>query len=468
MVNEKRVLGLKKEEFLYIAIISGIYLILNLYYISFYPIYIDEAFTFVNFTSKGIINSLTEYPEPNNHVLFSLISNLFYHFPFSSIINLRLPNILLGLSTSVLFYLFLKKLFNHTTAIIPHIILTFSYVLTFYSVFARGYMLIIFFTLVCAICLYKISCKYELKYLVLFSICSILGFLSVPIFLYVYASLFIYLIGLYWRKKINNKQLLMSNVSIVIFTTLLYLPIILKNGLGAITNNKFTQKIDRSEVVNYVSSHWKVTFDKLLGVNSGYLFLILSIVIVLIALKEKNRVKKNAFLIIPFTFILPLFFMVIHSVIPGTRTWCYLIIPLSIGVSIIIDNIAPKIKFHKFVYYSIGLTILIVQIHIFKKSHPRFAHPYDSVGQIISKKVISHNYHTFYFDFEEVLSEQIFIEYMYLSNEKKTETKNKTTIPLNLSQYDCLIYRTGENKKRKALACFKIIHKDNSIIIYGK
>ena len=46
------------------------------FYLAFYlPITYDESFTFINFINTGIAVSLSFYPAPNNHVLYSVISS---------------------------------------------------------------------------------------------------------------------------------------------------------------------------------------------------------------------------------------------------------------------------------------------------------------------------------------------------------------------------------------------------------
>lgn len=468
MQSGTRMFGLKREELTYLSATIAFFFFYNLYRINYYPAYIDEAFTFVNFTSKGFLHSLCDYPEPNNHVFFSLISNIFYYFPFDSTVNLRLPNLLIGASSSIILYLFLKRTFSHKVAIIPHILFTFSYTITFYSVFGRGYMLIIFFTLISIISVYKLSQGYARKYLTLFTISSILGFYSVPIYLYVYASFLLVFIFLFYKKNVSFKQLLISNTLVVLAVILLYAPIIYYNGIEAITNNKFTQKLDRTFVLMQIKQNWKGIYDKLLGINSGLIIVAFLLLLAATLFISKAKITKQISVFVILFFLLPYVFMLLHSVIPGNRTWCYMILPLVIGVTLIINEVSLKIKIPSLLFYAAGILVILVESRVFNTSHIQYAHPYDEVGQQMALKVLKEGYQTFYFTDKEVKSEQIFIEFAYLSQGKKIITQNADLKGKNLNSFDCIVTKTQLTENRSIPKEFKEIYKDNTITIAGR
>ncbi len=461
-------IGLKKEEYIYLITIIILYLFINLFRINFYPIYIDEAFTYLNFTSKGFVSSLTDYPEPNNHVFFSLISNVFYYFPFDTILNLRLPNIIIGGITSGILYFFLRKEFSHKVVIIPHIIFTFSYIFSFYSVFARGYMLIIFFTLISFICLYHLSKQFNSIDLIIFSICSILGFYTIPIYLYVFATFFIYLCFLLYKNHLTIKHFLILNLVIGICVILLYSPIIYFNGIEAITNNKFTQKIERTVVLDYINFNGKGIYDKLLGVKSGLILLLLTICLIFITIISPNKLKHQTALALLLFLYSPFLYMLIHSVIPGARTWCFILIPFVFGITLILNEIYKITPIHKSFVYLGGILLIIIQSHIFIKSNPKYAHPFDQVGETIAQKVIKKGYQNFYFDNKDLLSEQVFIEFEYHRKNKIIHVKNHSSKTLNLDLFDCVIYKNGVILNQKISENFIEIYNDNSITIMGK
>ena len=468
MKSKAYFIGLKKEESIYLISIIILFLCINLFRINFYPIYIDEAFTYLNFTSKGFVNSMTEYPEPNNHIFFSLISNIFYYFPFETILNLRLPNLMIGGITSITLYLFIRKEFSHKVAVIPHVLFTFSYIFSFYSVFARGYMLIIFFTLISVICLSRLSKQFNSKDLIIFSICSVLGFYTIPIYLYVYATFLIYLSFLLYKKHLSFKHFFISNLVIGLCVLLLYAPIIYYNSLDSIINNKFTKKIERSEVLDYIISNWKGVYDKLLGINSGAILLLVIVSLIFVAIKYPNKLKNQTILAVLLFLCLPFLYMLLHSVIPGARTWCFILIPFIFGITLILNEVYKLIPIHKYFVYLSGILLIFIQFNIFIKSNPKYAHPFDRVGEIITQKVMAKGYQNFYFDNKEELSEQVFIEFTYHKRHKKIHVKNHSLKRLNLDSFDCVIYKNDVILNQKISPNFIEIYKDYSITIMGK
>ena len=147
---------MKRQEMYYLFIVTFLYFSYSIGKIIHFPVYIDEAFTYCWFTSKGFSASITYFPTHNNHILFSIITNLFHYLPFNEKINLRLPNLIIGSVCSLSVYLALRKIFEQKVAMLSHSLLTFSYVFLLYTVIARGYMLYISFTFICFWCIYRI------------------------------------------------------------------------------------------------------------------------------------------------------------------------------------------------------------------------------------------------------------------------------------------------------------------------
>ena len=71
-----------EKQFLDKILYSKFYLLLilplvfNLYLIISLPITYDEAWTYNNFISKGLLVSVSYYPMPNNHVLYNAICSI--------------------------------------------------------------------------------------------------------------------------------------------------------------------------------------------------------------------------------------------------------------------------------------------------------------------------------------------------------------------------------------------------------
>jgi hypothetical protein len=462
---------LQKKEGFYLVIVSGLYIIYNLFLIKYYPVYIDEASTYNDFTSKGFFTSITQYPAPNNHVLFSVISNLFNYLPLEPLVKLRLPNLLIGLASSVIMYLLLRKNFNHKVAVLPHLIFSFSYTVTFYSVFARGYMLIIFFTLVCYWSIERFQEKeYNKKYLWIYSISSILGFYTIPVFLFVSASFGCYLLYLFYSQKNILKQLALYHFFIAIVTIVLYSPIIYYNGLDAIINNEFTKKLNFKEVFVYVLNHGYDIYDKLIGIRSRY-FIIAFMLTLLLLYKISSDYKVRSMLLFSMLFfVLPLLFMLFQKVIPGIRTWSYLIIPLTLGIAVVLSYLLSKKNVNINSIYAIGILVIITQVYIFKKSHPFAALQNDYDSSLLSQAILKNKYKQIYFEIDNDSFEYVNFNYFVLSQNKNVKLSclpQTKLIEQTFTNYDCMVLYT-DNMKGLMKNKFHIVYKKGPIVVYGK
>jgi len=135
-------------------------LLLNFYLVISLPITYDEAWTYNNFISKGFLVSISYYPMPNNHVLYSLIA---------SIVNLfsNTNSIVISRLVSSLFYflsifIFSKILFSRKEKFLNLHYLVLSLapltLITLYqSSLARGYSLLLFLFLICSYLILSIA-----------------------------------------------------------------------------------------------------------------------------------------------------------------------------------------------------------------------------------------------------------------------------------------------------------------------
>jgi hypothetical protein len=80
---------LKSNTIIYLILI--IFSVFNIIKKLNFPVYIDEASTYIDYTSKGLWISLSKYYEPNNHVFFSLIVTLFQKLPIDPLLAMRIP-----------------------------------------------------------------------------------------------------------------------------------------------------------------------------------------------------------------------------------------------------------------------------------------------------------------------------------------------------------------------------------------
>jgi hypothetical protein len=389
-----------KEHWTFFLLILT-YFIISFFKILHFPVYIDEATTYVDYVSKGFFYSLSNYDEPNNHIFYSLILTFFCKLPVDILIAIRIPNVLIGVLVLIILYRFLNDKVSKPSAIISLTFLTFSYSFFFYSIFARGYMLIILCFLISLIIYEKWNLSNEKKYPFILGLVTFVGFATIPVYLYIYVSLFVF----YFFKiqKDFRVKFILINILTGFFVFLFYLPILLNQGIDSIINNKYTKRINFDQILDYffVKKNAFGFYDKIFGVNSRLIILILIITVFLILFFVKKIDLKNKIFIFRLLGIIffPFVCIFIHKVLPGARTWSYLCIPFTILTAFILDTILSFFEnLRNWILYLCLPIMIFVQIKIFTKTHPFYAHRNDFIAQKIVHVLRSNSHYDVYYE----------------------------------------------------------------------
>jgi hypothetical protein len=207
----------------------------------------DESYTFMAFSSTTLVTPLTDYHLPNNHVLNSLLiyfsTHLFGIQPWA----VRLPALLAGLLLIPATYALAKSIYDKYTALISALLVAILPGAIMYSTSARGYSLVALFTVLTlwlANFLHGSKNLFAWSLLVLF---SALGFYSVPVFLFPFGILFAWLFfeNLFtspgeYNSRINFlKYWLLAGFSTAALVLILYTPIFIYTGTGAVFSNQW-------------------------------------------------------------------------------------------------------------------------------------------------------------------------------------------------------------------------------------
>lgn len=314
------------------------------------PVSYDEAYTYLQFTSKSILVSLSYYPAPNNHVLHSMITNITRYIPFLPVLFcLRIFSLIVSFFTWLLCYSFIKKYYSKQVALVVVGVASMLFMSIYYSYMSRGYGLVSFFFVLSFYASYNIIFNKDAKkYWLLFSVSNVLGFFTMPSYLYVFIMMNAIIL---WNNKLQLKNQFIYNVLTTVVVIVLYLPIIVVNGLEALTSNRFVIPISREEVVGQLIGFFKNTLTEIVGVN--YMFIcVLLILSLFMLIKFKMKFELKTFVVF---IVCPFLLLIAHSVIPFPRTFNYYSIVLVFLVCIpywkIIQDISVK--------YVIGVVVLI-------------------------------------------------------------------------------------------------------------
>jgi len=346
---------------------------ISLYFAVTTPIFIDEVVTFKDFTKNSIFVSVSYYPQPNNHVMFSLLTNIAYSIsPFSPKISIRLINVILSLATNLHFFRLSRKFLSDTASLISTTAFAFLFMNLLYSFQARGYEILLLSTIVVLYAMMQyVRNGGGKKYLVLYSMMSMVGFWTIPSFLYPFSILTGYAVLnlILNRRKDLVLQISMTVLLTGICTVLVYSPVLLISGVKSITGNYYTMPIPRSEVAARLLPHFLSTAQWLVGLPSVYSSLAVvaaALLILIVAVKTGNTVYNWLIVLL----LSPPILLLIHSVIPFERTWVFLSIPLAIAIGRGAEK--SGVLRRPLTLYPVILLLVIGGTTVFTARHPEF------------------------------------------------------------------------------------------------
>jgi|GEM_PF-1019733 len=211
------------------------------------PFHVDERFTYLYFVQPGWLASLAYYPGPNNHILFTLLCNvtaLFLDDPFRI---MKATAVVAGAVLPPVFWLTVRRHFGAAPAWLATAAGMASDKVFYYATQGRGYGLLALWVTLAAYAAVQIGrggADGRRWHWALGGAC-VLGFYTVPVFLYPFAGLALYLgVALARRRAYGQlRRLLVTGAGVGAATALLYLPVLLVNGPGALTGNAWVARL---------------------------------------------------------------------------------------------------------------------------------------------------------------------------------------------------------------------------------
>lgn len=332
--------SLRTHEKWFLGLVTFLFCAKRLYDLLSLPINYDEAFTYLSFVSKDLWYIASYYENTNNHVLYSLVAKFWQYLPLDTTVALRVPSFFVGLGASGIIFFLAKKIFSTKSALAAFTFFSFSYPVHLYSLQGRGYMLLLFLFLVSLGSFLKVAFGSLLPfYWILYAFSSAFGFYTNPMFLYPHVTLFLFGILLFstQRQYQSLTRLFVTEVATGILTLLLYSPSLLVSGLNDFLFTHITQTDFIFTAFNlarqlYASARW------LMGGNAGVLILAVVPIIyaILIWRYYQNRNIKILAAFLLFLFLTPSLYMYLQKNFPAARTWFYVIVVPSFGLSALV------------------------------------------------------------------------------------------------------------------------------------
>lgn len=329
-------------HFILFALIAG-HFIFFLYVIRTTPYHYDEAWSYLYFSGNGIWHTMREYPAPNNHVFYNVVARLFVLLQIDTITAVRLPNAIACVAAIWYFFKLCMRLFPVWVSLASTTLFTISFSILYYATMGRGYGMLLLFAV---LCLYgAIAILQEAtpkKYFIIFAVAAILGFYTIPSYLYFFAPLFAVLLLhiAVWHPKLLGRFIIAS-IAIASLTILLYMPIISHNGYRVLTSNNGVVLQTSEYIQQHAVEHFEATWRWLLGFDISLTWLLPFLIYLFItSVYGRGEVKKLIALLSLVMLLLPVAVVFIQKVIPFERTWCHLTIPIILTLGLLLADVA--------------------------------------------------------------------------------------------------------------------------------
>lgn len=220
----------KRTALIALGVLTALGALLRLYGLNS-ELWYDEIKTVLESVRPPLSVTLTDFPSNNDHPLFSLLSHfsaaLFGEHPWT----VRLPAALFGAASIPMLYVFGKEAAGRFEALLAAALLTFSYHHVAFSQSARGYSMLLFFTLLTSWLLLKAIKTPGWRLWLFYAVAATLGCYTHLTMIYVIAGHGL-IVGVNWmleqKGKVNFRPLLWPAAGFGLFAALtlaLYLPL---------------------------------------------------------------------------------------------------------------------------------------------------------------------------------------------------------------------------------------------------
>jgi len=457
----------KREKLIFLLLIVQI-TSLKLYFLPKYFFHIDELTSYLYFIKRGFLVSASYYPNPNNHILYSLLVGCFKPFISDPVYLMKLPTFFISILFSIFIFLFSLRYFSFLMTCLGTLIFSLAGHIFNYSLFGRGYLLMTFFVMLSSVVVYEICLGNKSKmYWHIYILATILGCYSMVIYVYPAISLSL-LLGMYWLVKRPvgfGKLFIYAHLYSLVGCVFLYTPVFIVSGLEAITSNSWIVKpglwVVIKELPLYVEQAFRHIFD-ISGYATCFALAIFSVSGCCLVLKK----KWAALSLFSIFYVLPLILIVVQQIRPYDRIWTYLIFPTSILLVISINGIVSFAIFSERLKTGIVSFLMLVVIgYTFINSMLNFSPTrtliYYDVGRI-TKSIVAESSGVIYTN-ENTYNLYLRFQYDQLGKRKVPE--------MNLSNrvYDYLVLVPGTNPwKTLTRADYLLAEKNDYIEIYKR
>jgi hypothetical protein len=302
----------------------------------------DEAYTLIHFASRPFKHILADYSAPNNHIFHTILVGIAYRLFGGEPWVLRLPAFTAGICVVPVMYITARRFLAAPQALGAAALMAVTPLFINYSVNGRGYTMIVLFALLLANFAGILvspqntrstprSASMDKPALIAFVLTTVLGFYTIPIFVYPMAGISLWVVITYlfseetWHNKLRRVAVFLGACILAgLLTFVLYSPVIFfGTGLSSIVSNDIVKSLNWSAFLENLDPRLTKTSNKLMfGVSQDVEYLFSAGFLISLFFYRKvssQRLPLQIFLVLAVVILL-----VIQRVTPVPRVWIYL------------------------------------------------------------------------------------------------------------------------------------------------
>jgi hypothetical protein len=298
----------------------------------FQPMRYDEAFTFIVFVQQPILIGLSKYSHPNNHVLFTFLSHVAYHFLGNHPFVVRMPAFLAGCAILPASYLVGRVMYNKHAAVVAVALIAGSAYLVEYSTNARGYSIVVlcFLFLIIFGRYLKGADVTGLLLWGTFVFWSVIGLFTIPVMLFPFSAVvgWLTLSALFRDTKEQSRdflgKLILACIVTIILTVMVYVPVMVVSGVGSLVANQWVRPLPWSELVSQWPAALRSSWENwMAGLPIWYAFAV--VLAFAVSLLRHSKLSADRFPLVIAVLLSCLPLAILQRVVPTPRTWLFLL-----------------------------------------------------------------------------------------------------------------------------------------------
>ena len=313
----------------WLAVVLCLGVAVRAYFLS-QPMRYDESNTFLHFVN-GDISLLFFYPFPNNHVLHTILVKLSTWVFGAHPSTIRFPAFFAGIASIPLMFCLARALFRESSAAFATVAMAIFPYLILYSTMARGYTLVVFFTLTLIFVGALTAEKPSIAASAVLSVIAALGLLTIPSMAFAVAGVYLWLTCLLLINgnklpRILREFVIPCAIMTVALTAVFYTPVILvSKGLDTLLANEYVAAQPSEVFFRQLYPHLALTLsDFFRDVPSPVLVVFLALMAIG-AYSAAQRSDWAVLLLLPSALAACAFLLLFKHAIPYPRTWIFLL-----------------------------------------------------------------------------------------------------------------------------------------------